>query len=117
MGVSPSCGQVTIIPGLRQGRRAVVRLASRPETESSCIMSDGLYEHDILSWSEHQADRLRRLARGEMVNGVDWVHVVEEIEDVGLSELHAAEGALDLMLVHLGRCMDGRQVHRCSIGG
>jgi hypothetical protein len=64
-------------------------------------MPDGLYERDILSWSEHQADLLRRLARGERVNDVDWEHVVEEIEDVGLSELHAVESYLDLMLVHL----------------
>jgi hypothetical protein len=64
-------------------------------------MPDGLYERDILSWSEHQADLLRRLARGERVNDVDWTHVVEEIEDVGLSELHAVESFLDLMLVHL----------------
>jgi hypothetical protein len=64
-------------------------------------MPDGLYERDILSWSEHQADLLRRLARGERVNDVDWTHVVEEIEDVGLSELHAVESYLDLILVHL----------------
>jgi len=64
-------------------------------------MPDGLYERDILSWSEHQADLLRRLARGERVNDVDWTHVVEEIEDVGLSELRAVESYLDLMLVHL----------------
>ena len=64
-------------------------------------MPDGLYERDILSWSEHQADLLRRLARGERVNDVDWEHVVEEIEDVGLSELHSVESFLDLMLVHL----------------
>jgi hypothetical protein len=64
-------------------------------------MPDGLYDHDILSWSERQADLLRRLARGERINGVDWEHVVEEIEDVGLSELHAVESYLDLMLVHL----------------
>ena len=45
-------------------------------------MSDGadLYEHDILLWSEQQAELLRRLARGERVNGVDWAHVVEEID-------------------------------------
>jgi hypothetical protein len=65
------------------------------------MMPDSLYERDILSWSEHQADLLRRLARGERVNDVDWEHVVEEIEDVGLSELHAVESFLDLMLVHL----------------
>ncbi len=64
-------------------------------------MPDSLYERDILSWSQHQADLLRRLARGERVNDVDWEHVVEEIEDVGLSELHAVESLLDLMLVHL----------------
>ena len=64
-------------------------------------MSDDLHDHDILRWSEHQADLLRRLARGEGVNGVDWVHVVEEIEDLGISELHAVRSHLTLMLVHL----------------
>src|SRR3954452_20482699 len=64
-------------------------------------MPDGLYERDILAWSQYQADLLRRLARGERVNDVDWVHVAEEIEDVGLSELHSVESFLDLMLVHL----------------
>lgn len=48
-------------------------------------MPDDLYERDILIWSEQQADLLRRVARGERVNGVDWAHVAEEIEDVGLS--------------------------------
>ena len=35
------------------------------------------------------------------MNGIDWAHVVEEIEDVGLSELHAVESFIDLMLTHL----------------
>ena len=64
-------------------------------------MPDGLYERDILAWSQHQADLLRRVARGERVNEVDWAHVVEEIEDVGLSELNAVRSYLRLMLVHL----------------
>ena len=64
-------------------------------------MPDDLYDRDILSWSEHQADLLRRLARGERVNDVDWAHVVEEIEDVGLSELHAVQSHLYQLLVHL----------------
>jgi hypothetical protein len=64
-------------------------------------MPDDLYDRDILSWSRHQADLLRRLARGERVNGVDWEHVVEEIEDVGLSELNAVRSYLRQMLVHL----------------
>jgi Domain of unknown function DUF29 len=57
-------------------------------------MPDDLYDHDILTWSRHQAALLRRLSRGEPVNGVDWEHVVEEIEDVGLSELNAVRGYL-----------------------
>jgi len=64
-------------------------------------MSDGLYERDVLAWSQHQADLLRRLARGERVNDVDWAHVAEEIEDVGLSELHSVESFLNLIMVHL----------------
>jgi hypothetical protein len=64
-------------------------------------MPNDLYDRDALAWSEHQADLLRRLARGERVNEVDWAHVVEEIEDVGLAELHAVESCLDLVLVHL----------------
>jgi hypothetical protein len=65
------------------------------------IMPDTLYDRDVLAWSERQADLLRRLASGERVNDVDWEHVVEEIEDVGLSELHSVESYLDLILVHL----------------
>jgi hypothetical protein len=49
-------------------------------------MPDDLYDRVALAWSEHQAGLLWR---GERVNEVDWEHVVEEIEDVGLSELLA----------------------------
>jgi hypothetical protein len=52
-------------------------------------MPDDLYDRDALAWSERQAALLRRVARGEPVNDVDWDHVVEEIEDVGLSRLNA----------------------------
>lgn len=64
-------------------------------------MPDDLYDRDIMIWSEQQADLLRRVARGERVNGVDWAHVVEEIEDVGLSQLNAVSSFLRQMLVHL----------------
>jgi Domain of unknown function DUF29 len=66
-------------------------------------MPDDLYDRDVLAWSERQADKIRRLARGERVNDVDWLHVAEEIEDVGLSELHSVESFLQLMFVHLLR--------------
>ncbi len=64
-------------------------------------MPDDLYDRDILAWSRHQAELLRRVARGERVNEVDWEHVVEEIEDVGLSHLNDVQSHLRLMLVHL----------------
>lgn len=64
-------------------------------------MPDDLYDQDVLAWSTHQAFLLRRVARGERVNEIDWPHVVEEIEDVGLSELNAVRSCLRLMIVHL----------------
>src|ERR1700690_1260905 len=65
------------------------------------LMPDDLYDRDVLAWSERQAALLRRVARGERVNDVDWDHVVEEIEDVGISELNAVQSYLDQILVPL----------------
>ena len=65
-------------------------------------MPDGLYEQDALAWSERQAALLRRLAAGERVNeAVDWANVIEEVQDVGLSELHGCESLLEQALRHL----------------
>ena len=64
-------------------------------------MPDILYDRDALAWSEQQAALLRRHAAGERVNGIDWDHVVEEIEDVGLSQLNAVRSHLALILLHL----------------
>jgi hypothetical protein len=60
-----------------------------------------LYDEDILTWSERQAELLRRLAAGERVNDqVDWDNVVEEIESVGRSELYRTESLLTQALRH-----------------
>ena len=65
-------------------------------------MPDDLYERDALAWAEQQAGLLRRLAHGERLNAaVDWPHVVEEVQDVGLSELRACQSLLQQALVHL----------------
>lgn len=64
-------------------------------------MPDDLYDRDVLAWSEHQATLLRCVARGERVNDIDWTHVAEEIEDVGISELNAVHSYLRQILVHL----------------
>ena len=64
-------------------------------------MSD-LYDTDILTWSERQAELLRRMAAGERVNDqVDWLNVAEEIEDVGSERLHAVEPLLVQALRHM----------------
>ena len=65
-------------------------------------MPDGLYDADILAWSEQQADLLRRLARGERVNdAIHWANVVDEVETVGRSELRACESLLLQGILHL----------------
>ena len=64
-------------------------------------MPDGLYEHDALTWSEHQAGLLRRMAAGERLNeAVDWTNIIEEIETVGRSELRAVESLLTQAMLH-----------------
>jgi hypothetical protein len=64
-------------------------------------MPDGLYDRDILAWSEHQAELLRRLGRGEKVNDIDWQHVIEEIEDVGQSEFRSVKSQIVNIMVHV----------------
>ena len=66
-------------------------------------MPDGLYERDILAWSEEQARLLQRLAAGEPgVNAaVDWPNLIEEVEAVGRSELRACESLLLQAMIHL----------------
>jgi Domain of unknown function DUF29 len=66
------------------------------------IVPDGLYDQDVLIWSEQQADLLRRLAAGERVNdAVDWANVIEEVQDVGQSQLRSCEGLLRQAMLHL----------------
>jgi hypothetical protein len=65
-------------------------------------MPDGLYERDALAWAERQAGLLRRVAAGKPAREVvDWAHVIEEVTDVGLSELRACRSLLRQAMVHL----------------
>ena len=63
------------------------------------------YDSDILAWSEHQADALRRIAavlrmRRNENDEVDWENVIEEIESVGREQLHAVESLLTQAFLH-----------------
>jgi hypothetical protein len=66
---------------------------------------DDLYDTDIVTWSEQQAELLRRRAAGELVNDaeIDWPNVAEEIEDVGHSQRDALENRIATVLLHLFR--------------
>jgi hypothetical protein len=76
-----------------------------------------LYEY-VLLWSEQQADRLRELRRRlrENRDGVDWDHVIEEIEDLGRSELNAFASNLVEALVHLLKAAGWPQARRADLG-
>ena len=63
-------------------------------------MPDDPYRTDIVTWSRQQADRLRRHVAGERVNDLDWEHVIEEIEDLGNSEIAAVRSFLIQAMVH-----------------
>ena len=61
-----------------------------------------LYEHDALAWAEQQAALLDRMAAGERLNeAVDWPNVIEEVRDVGLSELRTCRSLLRQAMLHL----------------
>ncbi len=64
-------------------------------------MPDDLYNRDILEWSRQQANLLRRLAAGERANDLDWPNLIEEVEDVGKSELRACAGLLTRAIEYL----------------
>jgi Domain of unknown function DUF29 len=59
-----------------------------------------LYDTDFVLWPEQQADRLRRLARGEQVNDVDLPNLVEEVEGLGWSATSAVRSLLLRALEH-----------------
>jgi hypothetical protein len=67
-------------------------------------MPDDLWRDDIVTWSEQQSDRLRRLRAGERVNDLDWDHIIEEIESLGRSEIEAVESLLAQVILHLMKC-------------
>ncbi|MCS6779060.1 MAG: DUF29 domain-containing protein [Geminicoccaceae bacterium] len=62
-----------------------------------------LYEEDFYRWSQEQALALRKLAamRANLAVPLDLEHLAEEIESVGISQLHALRARLRQLLAHL----------------
>ena len=71
---------------------------------------------DALAWAEQQAALLRRLAAGERLNeAVDWPNVIEELQDVGLSELRACRSLLAQALAHLLKLRGWPEIRRGAL--
>ena len=63
-------------------------------------MSDR-YDDDILIWSEHQVELLRRLAAGDPANEApDWLNIIAEVADVGRDSLRVCRSQLFQALLH-----------------
>src|SRR5437763_9309564 len=58
-----------------------------------------LYDEDFYAWTREQAELLRRVRPGE--NRLDVELIAEEIEDLGKSELHAAQSLCEHIIEHL----------------
>ncbi len=77
----------------------------------------GAYDTDILVWSEHQAELLRRRAGGGVIDEaeLDWPNLAEEIDSVGRGELATVKShlrqALLLMLKAAAWPQSGEVLH------
>jgi hypothetical protein len=67
---------------------------------------NSLCDRDALAWSAHQASLLRRRRARLAGERSGLEHVIEEIKDVGLSQLHSDHSYLHQMLVHLLKVHD-----------
>src|SRR5271155_1621489 len=64
------------------------------------VAADGsLYDDDFYAWTQQQAALLRRGPAG--ANQLDVELIAEEIEDLGRSELHAAQSLVEHVIEHL----------------
>jgi Domain of unknown function DUF29 len=55
------------------------------------------YDADLVAWANHTAHLLREQRWEE----VDWVHLIEEVEDLGKSERSAIGSQMERVLLHL----------------
>lgn len=63
-------------------------------------MPDGpRYDDDFYAWTQHQAEVLRTMPRGD--NRLDREHLAEEIEDLGKSERDAVRSQVVRIVEHL----------------
>lgn len=56
-----------------------------------------LYETDFVGWAERQV----HLLRAEEFESVDWAHLIEEIEGLGISQQNELRNRLKVLIMHL----------------
>lgn len=64
---------------------------------------DDLYARDFYAWTRRQAEALRR-AEAERINTsepIDWMHLAEEVEDLGQEQRRAVLSQLERLIQHL----------------
>jgi hypothetical protein len=86
---------------VEQGETAMEGVTGLAQSPTGMTDSE-LYEHDFPAWCELQASRLRLVAAG--VTGrdpPDWLHLIEEIADMGAAERHRVESLLTQAMMHL----------------
>lgn len=69
-------------------------------------MKDGnLYQDDFHAWALDQASRLRTVAQVQATEhiGIDFEHVIEEVEDLGHSHRRKVESNLEVAIKHIIR--------------
>ena len=61
------------------------------------------YDDDVYTWSREQAEALRRAARSRvnLPDPIDFEHVAEEIESLGISQLRELHSRYVVLLAHL----------------
>jgi len=59
------------------------------------------YADDFYAWTQQQADALRRQARHDAGNEIDWENLAEEIESLGKRDRREVRSRLALILQHL----------------
>ena len=62
------------------------------------MTSETLYDKDFYAWTQQQAALLRRLPPAG--NELDLEHIAEEIEDLGRSDLRAAQSLCEHVIEH-----------------
>jgi len=65
--------------------------------ESAMGMLKSLYNSDFYAWTQQQAE----LLRNQYLSELDFIHLAEELEDMGRSEKRELASRLEVLLMHL----------------